>query len=1196
MPVADFSFESAIDGEDPAQQRQAILNDAQPQPPVESHPMVQFAQSLMAPMYGPGEPNDVAPFDSGTYTPPPQSPMNYQAQVPQGFNPYAAPPQAAPTGILGGINDFAQGLISPFANDVKGKIADFRSFTGTGPQSDYFNSPEAQQNAIGMFGFTKAGSGGLADIHVPGAAADLARGLPEAAPKFAADEAGMARIDLGALGPDIEGGLTNRIGGKGTQGVGPGADLSEKQMAANRMLANQVDALRKGGATEDQIAEFQQTMGSGTAPTSERVGTVTTAEGAKADAGDLTRSLQTAAGTEGVPLSQHPVFADYAAKGPKGPANPRAHGGDIGTATRAVMSGDPDAMKLLGDDLTDQLIQNKVAHIIRQTGAPEDVVRRGLGITMARDGAEAADAAASDIVKTGEVTAPPPPSIAEQNAATVQNAVQTPPTADFDIIPGEAPPVNGTIEEQRAWLDKHTRIGDGGDGVPPTGGEAPPATPEPPRSPQVIAKDVSQTLAVQAMDLFTNAQRASLIVGHLPLLRQALPMLSDAVVRGDPQEVALALGRTLQGLVSEGRFNQLNSGYADALRASGIQNGERLLTGMHGPISAREEFALTGLLGQIPVVSNLNRMYPAMLNSLRAGAALHLAEMQKLSRGTVDSDSIVNAVNELSGRGSIPSGKAGSALNAVFFGPKLLSATWQVPVKAVRSLGNIATDAVSHKPIDPVDVFRVRSLASYVATGAGLMKLANAFGLNVHADPRDRDWGRIDLPGGSRIDMWSGFGSEARLIAQTFETVQQHDLPTDLGGAGRPRGPYDNTAFDLVTNYLRGKLNPGLATVIGDYAFGKTMGGQAPSLNPLIPQMPLGIQAGLSSDPGNTPTVKGEAPAGTPSFDFTKALLAQLGAGVISTNPKPVYDGLGTAMGDPSFGTGSILQAYTDLVNQSAGYATKWHSGDPVMAAPSTTIGSGKNSISLDPTTAQRYVAAVGQARDAALGPLVNSQKYQQASVTEKQKMFDTTLQKADKSAVEQFLANDIIHETDPKLIAAEAVDGFAKQSTYKDKAYWVATLDRAGKLTPEARAAIDTLRDPGPDGKTPITVDEYLKAAPLVHEYLSHVPYGTDTRPIGTPQDWTAVEAARVQKNARVDELVRSGIKPTQADQVAQQEILRQLPPVQQSIFLRGTALENVERRRMLVQYPTLSRFLGSNPQFTQESDATYQNFPFGQ
>jgi len=52
----------------------------------------------------------------------------------------------------------------------------------------------------------------------------------------------------------------------------------------------------------------------------------------------------------------------------------------------------------------------------------------------------------------------------------------------------------------------------------------------------------------------------------------------------------------------------------------------------------------------------------------------------------------------------------------------------------------------------------------------------------------------------------------------------------------------------------------------------------------------------------------------------------------------------------------------------------------------------------------------------------------------------------------------------------------------------------------------------------------------------------------------------------------------------------------VQRNLFLNGAQLENPLRKLIATKNPTLKRFLGTNPQYTRETDSEYQNFPFGQ
>ena len=121
-------------------------------------------------------------------------------------------------------------------------------------------------------------------------------------------------------------------------------------------------------------------------------------------------------------------------------------------------------------------------------------------------------------------------------------------------------------------------------------------------------------------------------------------------------------------------------------------------------------------------------------------------------------------------------------------------------------------------------------------------------------------------------------------------------------------------------------------------------------------------------------------------------------------------------------------------------------------------------------------------------------------------------------------------------------------------------------------------------------------KAAPLIHEYLKHVPYGTDSHPIGTPADWTAAAAYTEAKNQRRDELIRTGMNTTVAEVRAQADVLKTIPSlVQRNLFLNGTQLENPQRTLLAKKNPFLAHFISSQHKAPTESEAEYQNFPSG-
>ena len=241
-------------------------------------------------------------------------------------------------------------------------------------------------------------------------------------------------------------------------------------------------------------------------------------------------------------------------------------------------------------------------------------------------------------------------------------------------------------------------------------------------------------------------------------------------------------------------------------------------------------------------------------------------------------------------------------------------------------------------------------------------------------------------------------------------------------------------------------------------------------------------------------------------------------------------------------------------------------------------------------------MSELGTQRRTEIAKVISSLDYKNATLPQQEKMYTAAKNKADALAERNFLAKDVISSTDPATIVKEAVNGFTVQGTAKDHAYWVALLDRAGKLTPDVIKAIDESKVVLPGDRTPTTVAEYLKAAPLIHEYLSHVPYGTDSHPIGTPADWTAAAGYTEAKNQRRDELIRTGMNTTVAEVRAQADVLKTIPSlVQRNLFLNGTQLENPQRTLLAKKNPFLAHFISSQHKPPTESEAEYQNFPSG-
>jgi hypothetical protein len=1316
-----------IDGPDPdlASARLAAINQQStpdPTPPTD-HPMVEYARNLLNPI------NYQSPdaVDRNVAAAPNPTPIWQRGVSEDALHGYQRGGQAGGNEWMnadnvGGPPSRPTGTFSlPLAERPGAEFDPFGRLIS--PTADA-RGQQAARDALG------GAASWISRQISPPSFGDVAQVTPEMSPQ---DAAAVRQQNLrssafgmvaGLAGPpgsegelsQVEGGLTGRIGAKPALGVpgegaGPIQSAAQKSgVAAEDLAAKQLESLRASGASEADIAAFQKTM----APdVPKRVPEIQTAEGAAVDPAQLTRSLQAAAGTEGVPLSQHPIFSDYAIGGASGPKNIALHGGDIGTATRAVMAGDPDALALLGDSLSNRLIQGKIADILRRAvGVPEDVIRRGLGVEIAAGRGAAIDSLpVSDIVRAAEKFPKPPPSIVDANVAVVSDALKTPQPMQTLVDSLRATPgvseadvadalksMGLKPDEIKAWIRRESKPVVGGvaqgtkaveaptintpypssvqpgvgptiqhlrpahpvqadtlfnpaegmrpnsnlppNNLPPTGGSGggSPFGFTPPVGPQQ-ERNLARVIGTAALSLFMDIGRAGALVAHLPLARQAAPLMADAVLRGDPAEIAQAFARTLTGVISESGFQTFRRGAIGSLEQSSGVPGvwSRLILDTHGTLNATEEFTLRsilstrlggaavggtlgGLQGNTPEeharnaaigaglglgLQNVNRAYPAMLNSLRYGAAQALVDLRVASGGVgaitaKDANQIIDAVNLMSGRGLLPGGrKAAAALNNIFFGPKYVASEIQLVPSVLRSLGGVVTDAAMRKPLDAIEVFKVRAFAGQVGVAAGILGVLSAFGWHVITDSGSRDYGMAVGPDGSRVDPWGGVGGVARLAINEGSTAAD-------ALSGRPARYGANTGADTLTSFLRGKLNPGPATAVANTIFGSLPGGAPlPNIGGALssgdygaaasglPQLAYGNQGiqplfteAATGGPPNSPTIGGVKPAQDPRFDGAKMLMAMSGLTIKNTPEQVTYDGLGAAAGESNYQQGTLLDQYQKLAGPD------WHKTDPTMAPPATTIGQGANQIKLDQFSAQRWTKALGQQREIELRALMADPQWDSMGATLQRTKWDQTVAHADKVAATNFLANDVIQQTDLKAIVAEAVDGFIKQgASAKDKAYWLALLDRSGKLTPEVSAAIDGLKDVLPNEKAPITVREYIHNAPLVHEYLRHVPFGTDARPIGTPDDWAAVAEATKQKGILADALIRSGTSKLLADQKARVGVLKMITStVQRNLFLNGTQLENPARRQMAFRYPVLAKFVSARE--PNESDQAYQNF----
>jgi hypothetical protein len=151
---------------------------------------------------------------------------------------------------------------------------------------------------------------------------------------------------------------------------------------------------------------------------------------------------------------------------------------------------------------------------------------------------------------------------------------------------------------------------------------------------------------------------------------------------------------------------------------------------------------------------------------------------------------------------------------------------------------------------------------------------------------------------------------------------------------------------------------------------------------------------------------------------------------------------------------------------------------------------------------------------------------------------------------------------TDLATISRAADMRLSTLTKNRDRAAYLEGLQAQGKLAPYVRAFID-----GHKAKDEPTVSEYLRAAPLVRQYLALPPYI-----IGNPAEWARLEAAREHLAKETRAL---GYTST-SDEIRYDAMARLSEAEQNLIFTyQSPKMRNKEREFLLKQYPFLSRFL---------------------
>lgn len=235
------------------------------------------------------------------------------------------------------------------------------------------------------------------------------------------------------------------------------------------------------------------------------------------------------------------------------------------------------------------------------------------------------------------------------------------------------------------------------------------------------------------------------------------------------------------------------------------------------------------------------------------------------------------------------------------------------------------------------------------------------------------------------------------------------------------------------------------------------------------------------------------------------------------------------------------------------------------------------------------FARYVGIAREQVVSKVIVSPAYLHGSQDVQERLFKAAVAQADKQGAEAWLKNGVLTDSDPATVQAEAVAGFTTYTSNDQRAAWLAIIQQAGKLTPAVRQAITAvIPQPLPSEGPKPTVDEYLRAAPLVQQYKNHVPYGTDAHPFGNPAEWAALPAARAQEAQIKAQIEKSAVASQAVPYLVQAEMTKHPSPVPgltlgQLLGKYSSLVENPARRTLLTQNPWLYRYLPTNAASSQ-------------
>jgi len=374
----------------------------------------------------------------------------------------------------------------------------------------------------------------------------------------------------------------------------------------------------------------------------------------------------------------------------------------------------------------------------------------------------------------------------------------------------------------------------------------------------------------------------------------------------NPREWWRSLRVQLEALKSEEALaasDQVIKAHADypLLRRSGLYLAP-ISNAAEGALR-EESYAGGRLAAKIPglgrLVRSTERGFIGGLNTMRA--EVFYKQVAAMRRAGVEmSEERLKAlgagINAFSGRGSMPRFLENHAatINAGFFAPR-------------NFFGRLEANALVFNRDPEIRKFAAQNLAAFYGTGAAILALGAAVGLDVELDPRSSDFGKLQLPNGQRIDFWAGNAQIARVAAQMGASA----IPgVDEAKSARTGDTYQQDWQATAGRFLRSKLAP-VPALGTELATGADFRGEELRLDP---------RANVEQAIGLV----------TPLFlsDFYEALKAQgLVAGVVAGVGSAAGLGVGTYEAGPADAASQALfgKPYSRLTGPERGDLVRAH-------------------------------------------------------------------------------------------------------------------------------------------------------------------------------------------------------------------------------------------------------------------------------